>query len=80
MKLTEYLNDPSKKKIQIKKLAKKCKITPQTIHNLMNGRDVRLSIAIRIEEQTKGKVTCMDLYDEFIRKSEDTEQVDESEE
>lgn len=71
MKLSEYLNDPSKKKIQIKKLAKKCKITPQTIYNMMKGRDVKGSVLASIEDNTKGKVTMMELYNEFVRKPEE---------
>ena len=36
----------------------------QTIVNLMGGKDIRLSVAAKIEDATLGVVKCRDLYSE----------------
>jgi plasmid maintenance system antidote protein VapI len=41
--------------------AKQIKVTPNTIGNLIRGTDTSLSIALRIEDTTKGEVKCRDL-------------------
>lgn len=64
MKLSEYLK---KERIQLQELCEKAEITRATLFNLMCvGRDVRGSVLAKIENATDGKVTCMELYKEYI--------------
>lgn len=65
MNLKEFIEDSG---ISITKLAKKAGITSATIYNIFNGRDVKLSIAVKIQRATKNKVTCEDIYEDFIEK------------
>lgn len=59
MLLKEYLDEVG---IPITVFAKKVGTCPATIHNILHGnRDLRLSIAVKIEETTKGLVKCKDL-------------------
>ena len=69
MKLSKYLEQDTEPKNTIKGLARKAKITFATIHNLMNGRDVKGSILVKIQRATNGIVTCEEMYSEFVENS-----------
>ncbi len=59
MKLKEYLDEMGISQI---KFARRCGVDARTIHNILKGKqDIRLSIALKIEELTDGKVTPKDL-------------------
>jgi plasmid maintenance system antidote protein VapI len=58
MKLKDYLDDLG---IPIATFARKLNVSRNTLHNIIKGQDIRLSIALKIEELTKGQVTCHDL-------------------
>lgn len=66
MDLKDYIN---KRGIPITKFARLVKVSAHTIHNILNGYDMRLSIASRIEELTEGAVTCQDLAKGLQQKS-----------
>lgn len=65
MKLSEYFEEYQ---VSVAKFAKKVGVAPMTIHNLLEGRDVKLSIGVKIQRATKGKVTCEEIYVELIEK------------
>lgn len=66
MKLSEYIEDMG---ISVAKLTRISGLTKRSIYNLMNEkRDIRLSTAVKIERATKGKVTCREIYEEYIEK------------
>ena len=46
--------------IKIYQMAKRLGISLGSMHNLFNGREPRLSLAMKIEEITNGEVTCED--------------------
>lgn len=58
MKLAEYLkiNDHS-----VRAFARKCEVSETTIRRVMDGQPPNLSIAIRISEETLGKVALRDM-------------------
>lgn len=58
MKLKEYIEEVG---IPINEFARRLKISPATIYNIFNDKDIRLSVAVKIEEATKGKVKCREL-------------------
>ncbi len=59
MKLSEYLDERG---IPIAAFARKLGISAATIHHILKeNRDLRLSVAVRIEEATKGSVVCREL-------------------
>ena len=59
MKLNEYLKETG---IPLVVFAKKAGISVATVNNIItNIKDMYLSVAIRIEETTKGQVTCREL-------------------
>lgn len=59
MELKTYLNDIG---IPLAVFARKIGVSIPTIHNAIKGeRDIRLSLAIAIEDLTDHKVTCRDL-------------------
>ncbi len=59
MKLEEYLSDSG---ISMAFFSRKVEVSVQTIQNICNYKnDLRLSIALRIEKETKGQVTCKEL-------------------
>lgn len=61
MKLIEYLTDIG---ITPAVFAKKANISAPTIYNVLKGKDIYLSIALRIEKATKRKVKCRELISE----------------
>lgn len=66
MKLIEYLVDIG---ITPAKFAKKANVSAPTIYNALQGKDIFLSIALRIEKATKHKVRCKDLLNpEFLNR------------
>lgn len=67
MKLTQYLNS-LEKKISATELARAVGCSDTTIYNMIYGRDIKLSLAVKIERFTNSKVTCKDIYEEFIEK------------
>jgi DNA-binding transcriptional regulator YdaS (Cro superfamily) len=66
MKLKEYLDDYG---IKYLAFAEKVKLNPKTLRDIINGADMKLSTAIKIEDATKGEVTCRDLANN-IKKGE----------
>lgn len=58
MKLREYLDEYS---TPIRALARKAGIAHTSISNILKGMDIRLSIALKLEDATKGLVTCREL-------------------
>ncbi len=67
MNLEDYIKETG---ISVAKFAKRVKVCPATIHSILSDcRDIRLSIALKIELETKGKVKCKDLLPmEFLHK------------
>ena len=67
MKLTEYLKEIG---IPLTVFARRIGVSTATIHNLVREkRDPRLSIAVKIEDATKNRVTCRELLpDDFFTK------------
>jgi DNA-binding transcriptional regulator YdaS (Cro superfamily) len=63
VELTKYIEEHG---VSIAKFARKVGVTPTTIHNLLEGRDVKLSIGVKIQRVTKGKVTCEEIFSELI--------------
>ncbi len=61
MKLKEFLNLTN---IQTKKFIKKTGITRRTLYNVLDGKDMYLSVAVKIEDSTAGLVTCRELFDD----------------
>lgn len=58
MRLKEYLNTEG---IRITVFAKRCGVSHATIIGAMKGYEMALSLALKIEEITRGVVTCKDL-------------------
>lgn len=58
MKLKDYLDSNG---IKYTSFAKKIGVTLSTIYNIFKGNDIRLSIAIKIHQITKGEVSFEDL-------------------
>jgi predicted transcriptional regulator len=65
MRLTEYLEERG---MPLAAFARRVDISWPTANNILHGQDVRLSIAIRVEKFTNGKVTCQDLYNALQEK------------
>lgn len=58
MMLRHYID---KYGINIRKFSRSAKISEATIHNVLKGFDIKLSVALKIIEITQGEVTCQDL-------------------
>lgn len=59
MKLSDYLKIT---RLRQDEFAEMVGISRGTLKNILRGKyDVRLSVALRIEKETKGKVKCKDL-------------------
>jgi len=58
MKLKEYFE---KNCINVTAFQRKCGISMNTLYKIMQGREVYLSVALRIEDATEGKVKCQDM-------------------
>jgi len=66
MRLSEFLKKYRDKKYQ--EFAEEVGISRTTLYNLMHGRDIKLSVAIEIEDVTNRLVTCREIFDEYIKK------------
>lgn len=58
MFLKEYLEEHG---TPLRVLARRANISHATIINILAGKDIRLSVALQIEDATKGQVKCRDL-------------------
>lgn len=58
-KLEEYLDSKGIKHLFF---AEQLGISTKTLYSIMKGNDTKLSIALKIEEITKGAVKAKDLY------------------
>jgi predicted transcriptional regulator len=58
MELKEYLDECG---MPMSELARRAGITHTTVYSIVKGRDIRLSVALQIEDATKGKVTPREL-------------------
>ena len=54
MELKEYLDECG---MPMSELARRAGVTHTTIYSIVKGRDIRLSVALQIEDATKGRVT-----------------------
>ena len=72
MDLRQYMRVQN---ITIQKMANALGISTGTMHNIFNGRDPKLSLAMKIEEFTNSEVTCEDLLSRV--KNKDREEDDE---
>ena len=63
MKLEKYLKEIGISKAEF---CRRAGISTRTLDNILNysKKDLRLSIALKIQKETKGKVSCGDLIDE----------------
>jgi len=61
MKLSKYFEETG---IPIVRFARRIKVSPATIHNAINGKNISLQVALKIEKGTEGKVTIHDLIPE----------------
>lgn len=66
MELQGYLEETG---MPLAELARRASINPRTIKNILERKaDIRLSVALRLEDATKGQVKCRDLLsEEFLR-------------
>ena len=58
MRLEEYLEEHGTPKIA---LARRAGIHHTTLKRVLEGHEILLSIALKLEDATKGEVTCRDL-------------------
>ncbi len=64
MNLRQFLDETG---MPITELARRSNVSPATIHNVLAGKkDLYLSVAIMIEEATKGRVTHRELLPEHL--------------
>lgn len=67
MKLSAYLEQHG---TPITVFARRIGVSGATVHNILKKRkDMWLSVALKIEEYTKGQVTCKDLLQEKFHES-----------
>lgn len=64
MKLEKYLKDVGISKAEF---CRRAGISKRTLDNILlyGKKDLSLSIALKIEKETKGKVSCSDLHNEI---------------
>lgn len=65
MNLKKYLEENG---IKIGSFAKRIGVSRQTLDRILNGHEVVLSTALKIEDITEGKVTCRDLQPRMLPK------------
>ena len=63
MKLQDFLDETG---ITAGTLARKASIAPTTIYGVLKGKEIYLSMAMKIERATKRKVKCQDLANEQL--------------
>lgn len=69
MKLSKLIENLQKERIRLEDIAKDLNISRTTLYNLIyEGRDIKLSLAIKIVKYFSQKVTCEEIYNEFIKK------------
>jgi hypothetical protein len=61
MKLKDFLFHAKKTR---KKFMKESGLNRRTLCNVLAGKDMTLSVAIKIEDATQGIVTCRELFDD----------------
>lgn len=69
MKLNEYLTEMG---IPIAGFARRVGVSMMTIRRILEGAEPKVSVALKIEELTKGQVTCHDLVSIKKRKTKTT--------
>ncbi len=69
MKLKEYLEESG---ITAAKLAKRLDVPPNLIYNILDGREPKVGLAVKIQKYTKGQVTCEDLVPESPKSEANT--------
>lgn len=68
MLLKDYLEEHGTQQVHV---ARRAGVSHRTIASALNGKDIRLSVALKIEDATKGKVTCRELApDSYLSKSD----------
>ena len=67
MRLQDFLD---KHEMTKKELCERADINTQTLFRLLQGKVCQLPTAAKIEMATFGKVTCLDLYKEFMQEEE----------
>jgi predicted transcriptional regulator len=63
MNLKEYIEDTG---ISVTKLAERSNVPKQTIYNLLNGRDVRGSVLVKVHFGTRKQVPCEEMVDRSL--------------
>jgi DNA-binding transcriptional regulator YdaS (Cro superfamily) len=58
MKLQEYLDTYGTPKMA---LARKAGISRPSLNGILDGRDLRISVALKLEDATAGLVTCREM-------------------
>jgi len=61
MKIDEFLKTED---ISIRKFAKKAGITAPTLTRALKGEDIRLSVAMKIERASQGRIKCQEILNE----------------
>lgn len=72
MKLKDYLDSNG---IKYHAFAEKIEISPKSLWSILyKGTDMRLSTAMKIENATRGEVTCQELAKEIENKSKESKE------
>ncbi len=66
MKLKEYLDSHC---VNMKQFCKKADVSSNTLYKLISGGEVVLSVALRVERATEGRVTCQEMEPLEARKN-----------
>lgn len=74
MNLRQYMRI---RNITVREMAKLLGVSSGTINNMFNGRDPRLSLAMKIQEVTDGEVSCEDLLSRSSHRDEDGDDEEE---
>jgi len=76
MNLKDYV---AKFNVSVPRLARQVKITPRALYAILDMNvDIRLSVAMRIENATEGRVKCLELITEDIMRGERVQEHAES--
>jgi predicted transcriptional regulator len=63
MNLKDYMEDTG---ISVAKLARRSNVTTQTLYNILNGKDVRGSVLVKVHLGTKKQVPCEEILDPIL--------------